>query len=86
MRHEPTSAAASIAPILTKDEIAQLLRVHPRTVERLVHAGHLPAGRRLGRQVRWLREDVLGALGSGLESGAETVRGRRESSREEGAP
>ena len=63
MRHEPTLAAQSIPPILTKEELATTLRVHPRTIERLVAAGHIPPGRRIGRQVRWLREDLLSSLG-----------------------
>lgn len=75
MRHEPTSAALGIAPILTKEELAAVLRVHPRTIERLVVAGDIPAGRRIGRQVRWLRDDLLEALG--VDCGAADAAKRR---------
>lgn len=61
--------------MLTKHELAELLRVHPRTIERLVLAGQLPRGWRVGRQVRWLRDEVISFLDPQHDS---HMSGRRE--------
>lgn len=44
-------------PLLTRDEVADLLRVSRRTVERMEDSGQLQAIR-IGRQVRYRRADV----------------------------
>jgi excisionase family DNA binding protein len=44
-------------PLLTMAEAAELLHVHPRTVQRLVRSGTLPAVR-LGRAIRFDSRDV----------------------------
>lgn len=49
----------SPAALLSKIEVADLLNVSVRTVERLVAAGELPPGRLVGRQRRWSREEIL---------------------------
>ena len=43
--------------ILDADEVAKLLRVHPRTVKRLASEGTLP-GFRVGSQWRFRREAI----------------------------
>lgn len=43
--------------ILDADEVAELLRVHPRTVKRLASQGGLP-GFRVGGQWRFRREAI----------------------------
>jgi len=43
--------------ILDADEVAKLLRVHPRTVKRLASEGVLP-GFRVGSQWRFRRESI----------------------------
>lgn len=49
-------------PLLTIDDLEQILRVHRRTVMRLCKKGFLPEPMKLGGGNRWRREDVLDAL------------------------
>ncbi len=49
------------AEFLTKAEVASLLRVSTRTVDRMRFAGELPAFR-MRRSVRFRREDVVAVL------------------------
>jgi excisionase family DNA binding protein len=44
--------------LLTKREVAQLLRISERTLERLTEAGEGPPSVKFGRSRRWLRRDV----------------------------
>jgi excisionase family DNA binding protein len=44
--------------LLTKEEVAELLRVSPRTIERLVNARELPFVK-LDRAIRFHRRDVV---------------------------
>jgi excisionase family DNA binding protein len=44
--------------LLTKREVAQLLRISERTLERLTEAGEGPRSVKFGRSRRWLRRDV----------------------------
>lgn len=46
-----------LPPILTVEEVADLLRYHPATIGRWLEAGFLP-GSKLGKEWRILREDV----------------------------
>lgn len=63
----PSKAGSDVAPtLLTTDEAATLLRVHPRTVQRLVERGELPAVH-LGSAVRFDPDD-LGGLIAGLKN------------------
>lgn len=48
--------------LLTPAQVADLLGTSIRTVERLVHAGRLPAPLKLGRASRWRRDTLLAAL------------------------
>jgi len=45
-------------PCVTRFELAALLRVSVRTVDRMIAAGELPVRRVRGRAVRFLRSDV----------------------------
>lgn len=47
----------SSEPLLTTDQVADLLQISRRSVERLEESGKLPSVR-LGRLVRYRREDV----------------------------
>jgi excisionase family DNA binding protein len=47
--------------ILTNQEVADLLKLHPKTVNKLAIAGKLPAYR-IGRQWRFRKSEVLKLL------------------------
>ena len=44
--------------LMTRDEVAGLLRVHARDLRRLVLEGAFPPGFKVGRRLRWRRETV----------------------------
>jgi len=52
--------------LLTRKEVAALLRVHPITVSRLIHAGRLQA-HRVGRGIRIARASVVAYLAASVE-------------------
>ena len=47
--------------ILTIREVADLLKLHPKTVNKLANSGKVP-GYRIGRQWRFRKSEVLKAL------------------------
>ena len=47
--------------ILTIREVADLLKLHPKTVNKLANSGKLP-GYRIGRQWRFRKSDLLRVL------------------------
>jgi excisionase family DNA binding protein len=49
---------ASYPAVLTIDEVAAIVRVHPRSVQRWIHAGQLVA-LRVGRSYRIAKADLL---------------------------
>ena len=51
---EPSPAA----PCVTRFELADLLQVSVRTVDRMIAAGEIPVRRVRGKAVRFLRSDV----------------------------
>ncbi len=55
-------------PCLTRLELAELLRVTVRTVDRMIAAGEIPVRRVRGRAVRFLRSDVDRYLNAGKVS------------------
>jgi putative molybdopterin biosynthesis protein len=69
--------------LLRTDEVANLLRVHPKQVYRLLKRG-LP-GRRVGGEWRFSREEVL-AWSAGREGRADDVEANRPAPREEPPP
>jgi excisionase family DNA binding protein len=50
-------------PLMTPGEVAQLMRVNPKTVTRWVKASRIPATRTPGGHVRIRRSVVLALLG-----------------------
>ena len=48
--------------LLTRDEVAKLLKVNPITVYRLTKQGKLPAVKLSGRFVRYQKRDVLSLI------------------------
>ncbi len=44
--------------LMTKTEVASLLRVSPRTVQNYLSNGVLPPPAKLGRQLLWRRADI----------------------------
>ena len=50
------------APLLTKDQVAELLQVSRRTVERMEETGELEPVR-IGRMVRYRPEDIDAFIG-----------------------
>lgn len=61
-------------PLLTIDQVAELLNVSRRTVQRLAATGKLPNAIRIGSSVRW-RCDVVQAW---IEAGCPNEAGRKE--------
>ena len=58
MTEKTNSLSSSAQPCVTRFELAALLRVSVRTVDRMIAAGELPVRRVRGRAVRFLRSDV----------------------------
>lgn len=71
-RHGPRYVAVMAERMLTTDEVAELLRVHPKHVYRLLKKG-LPA-RRVGSEWRFDRTDVLRWSGASVAIPAELER------------
>jgi predicted DNA-binding transcriptional regulator AlpA len=64
MTVEMTNAAAraSFEPLLTHEDLEQLLRVDRRTIRRLCLKGELPPPLKLGGQNRWRAEEINEAI------------------------
>ena len=56
--------------LLTTDELAELLRVSRRAVERWAAAGRIPGRVQVGRVVRWRRIEVLEWIAAGCPAPA----------------
>jgi predicted DNA-binding transcriptional regulator AlpA len=55
----PIKLAASIEPLLTKADLAEILRVNTRTIERMISRGDLPKpDKHLSRMPRWRAETI----------------------------
>ncbi len=59
------SAGASNSPLLTVEEVAQLLRTTPKGVYAKVARSQLPGAIRVGRALRFRRSDVVKLLSEG---------------------
>ncbi len=64
---EPSGAGNLLAPILTVDELAVLLRVNRKTLYDALSRGEIPGARRIGASYRILRDAVLEWLASGQD-------------------
>lgn len=63
---EPVTDLASLPALLTADEVAAVLRLHPTTIKLLMRDGKLP-GKKIGGQWRLLKTDLLAYLGAPAE-------------------
>ena len=83
MMHPPTTSPQdSSEPLaLTARDLARLLNVSPRHLATLNATGRLPRPIRLGRSVRWGRDELREWLSAGCP-----CRDRWEAMREGGAP
>lgn len=68
MTEKTNSLSSSAQPCVTRFELAALLRVSVRTVDRMIAAGELPVRRVRGRAVRFLRSDVERYLSGSTDS------------------
>ncbi len=59
---------SDVSPLITIDELAEVLRVNRKTAYALVQQGGVPGVHRFGRAIRVHRETVLGWL-AGQDSG-----------------
>ena len=57
MEHHGAHPIERLAEVLTVDEVAEVLRVNPKTVYGLAKKGLLPSFR-VGRVMRWRRSEV----------------------------
>jgi excisionase family DNA binding protein len=60
---EPVRDLAELPALLTADEVAAVLRLHPNTVKMLMRQGELP-GKKIGGQWRLLKSELLAYLGA----------------------
>jgi excisionase family DNA binding protein len=56
---------------LAKEDVAQLLGIHQRTVDNLVKAGKLPRSINVGRQLRWRKKDIENWVDTAFKSTSE---------------
>lgn len=54
------NAVEDLPPMLTVDEVARLLRVDRKTVYEAVQRGELPGALRVGRVIRFNRDQLVG--------------------------
>jgi excisionase family DNA binding protein len=63
--HLPQRGATAVESCVTRFELAELLRVSLRTVDRMIAAGEIRVCRIRGKAVRFLRSDVEQYLNGG---------------------
>lgn len=73
---DATSSPDDLAPVLTVDEVADLLRVDRKSIYEVIRRGELPGVRRLGRSIRVHRDTVLRWIAEG-QGRAPRSRGNR---------
>jgi len=64
LQHSPMDKPLPADALLTTDEVARLLRVSLRTLEKLIKRGEAPPHFRIGRQRRWGSRQVADWLAS----------------------
>lgn len=62
---DQTGCVELLPPILTVDELAELLRVNRKTAYAAISAGEVPGVRRIGNTIRLHRDTVLAWLAEG---------------------
>ncbi len=73
MEHRGAQPLEKPVEVLTVDEVAEVLRVNPRTVYGLAKKGLLPSFR-VGRVMRWRRSEVNRFMSPPITSTAATAR------------
>jgi excisionase family DNA binding protein len=68
---------SSLPPVLTVEEVADLMRIDRKTAYAAIAEGEVPGVRRLGRCIRVSRDVLLRWLAEGEGSKVERRRGRR---------
>jgi excisionase family DNA binding protein len=66
-----------LPPVLTVEEVAELMRIDRKTAYAAIAEGGVPGVRRVGRCIRISRDVLLRWLAEGEGSRAEKTRGRR---------
>jgi excisionase family DNA binding protein len=64
-RSQPSAPTEQLPPVLTADEVAEILRLDRKTVYAALARGEIPGARRIGRAVRLHRDTVLDWLAQG---------------------
>src|SRR5690606_13207411 len=67
-RSHPPTWNLREADLMTKAEVASLLRVSPRTVQNYLSSGILPPPAKLGRRLLWRRADIEFVVSSTFHS------------------
>lgn len=57
-KNKLTPGEVTFSALLTREELAEVLRVTGRTIAKLVASGQFPAPLKIGRQWRWLAKEV----------------------------
>lgn len=58
--------ATEVAPLMVdRRQLAEILKVSPRLIQKLQASAHLPAPIRLGRAVRWRGEEIRSWVDAG---------------------
>ncbi len=68
--------------LLSKKELAHELRLSPRKIDDMRSRGLLPEARRLGRSIRWVREEITEWIAAGCPN-RETFEQRKGRRRDE---
>ncbi len=58
----PVTLSSTPLKMVTRRQVAEMLRVSERTTVRLTEQGILPTPLRVGRGVRWIEADILSAI------------------------
>jgi excisionase family DNA binding protein len=64
--HRIRKGVMGVDVLLTAEEVAQVLRMHERTVRRLATKDEIPGARRVGREWRFIRTEIEKFIGEAL--------------------
>jgi len=65
MDEQKKNASPVLEPLLTKNDLQQVLRVSSRTLGRLIESGELPQPLKVGCRPRWRTGDINRFIGAG---------------------